>query len=61
MSKQSLRNILRWGGIALAIVGFILGRTAQSASTANTGRALVWVGLVMIVSGIIVRMFIRRP
>ena len=61
MNKQSLRNILRWGGIALAIVGFILGRTARSASTANAGRVLIWVGLVMIVSGIVVRMFIREP
>ena len=61
MNKQSLRNILRWCGIALAIIGFILGRTAQSASRANAGRVLVWVGLVMIVCGIIVRMFIRRP
>lgn len=60
MNKQSLRNILRWGGIALAIVGFILSRTAQSASTANAGRVLVWVGLVIIVSGIVVRMFIRE-
>jgi VIT1/CCC1 family predicted Fe2+/Mn2+ transporter len=61
VNKQSLRNALRWGGIALAIVGFILGRTAQSASTANAGRVLVWVGLVMILSGLIVRMFIREP
>jgi VIT1/CCC1 family predicted Fe2+/Mn2+ transporter len=61
VNKQSLRNILRWGGIALAIVGFILGRTAQSASTANAGRVLIWVGLAMMVSGIIVRMFIREP
>ena len=61
MNKQSLRDVLRWGGIALAIAGFILGRTAQSASRANAGRVLVWMGLVMIVSGIVVRMFIREP
>jgi FtsH-binding integral membrane protein len=61
VNKQSLRNILRWVGIALAIVGFILGRTAQSAGRANAGRVLVWVGLVMILSGLIVRMFIREP
>jgi hypothetical protein len=61
VNKQSLRNILRWGGIALAIIGFILGRTTQSAGRANAGRVLVWVGLVMIVSGIVVRMFIREP
>ena len=44
VNKQLLRNILRWGGIALAIVGFILGRTAQTPgrecrASANLGRA----------------------
>jgi FtsH-binding integral membrane protein len=61
VNKQSLRNILRFGGIALAIIGVILGRTAQSPSTAHTGRVLIWVGLVMMVSGLVVRMFIREP
>jgi hypothetical protein len=61
VNKQTLRNILRWGGIAIAVIGLILGRTAQSAGTANTGRVLVWIGLVMVVAAIIVRMFIREP
>ena len=61
MNKQALRNILRWGGIAIAVIGLILGRTAQTVSTVNTGRVLVWIGLVMVVSAIIVRMFIREP
>ncbi len=60
MSKQALRNLLRWGGLGIALIGFILGRTAQSAATLQAGRVLVWIGLVMIVAGIIVRMFIRE-
>ena len=60
MNKQTLRNILRWGGIAIAVIGLILGRTAQTASTLSTGRVLVWIGLVMVVAAIIVRMFIRE-
>lgn len=60
MNKQTLRNILRWGGIAIAVMGLILGRTAQAAATANTGRVLVWIGLLMVVAAIIMRMFIRE-
>lgn len=61
MSKTTLRNVLRFGGIAAAIVGFILGRIATSASLFTAGRALIWVGLAMIVGGIVVRMFISEP
>lgn len=61
MNKQTLRNILRWGGIAIAVIGLILGRTAQTAATVSTGGVLVWIGLVMVVAAIIVRMFIREP
>lgn len=61
MSKQSLRNLLRWGGIAIAIIGFILGRTAHTASAFKIAQVLMWIGLAMIVGGIIVRMFISEP
>ena len=61
MSKQSLRNTLRWGGIVIAIVGFVLGRTAHSPSVFRIAQALMWVGLLMIVAGIVVRMFISEP
>ena len=61
MNKQTLRNVLRWGGLALALVGFILGRTATNADMFNAGRVLVWVGLVMIVGAVIVRLFISEP
>ena len=61
MNKQTLRNILRWGGIAIAVIGLILGRIAQTASTVSTGRVLVWIGLVMVVAAMILRMFIREP
>ena len=61
MSKQSLRNVLRWGGLAIAIIGFILGRTAHTLRTFRFAQVLMWVGLVMIVGGIIVRMLISEP
>jgi uncharacterized membrane protein YoaK (UPF0700 family) len=61
VSKQSLRNVLRWGGLAIAIIGFILGRTAHTLKAFRVGQALMWVGLAMIVGGIIVRMFISEP
>jgi VIT1/CCC1 family predicted Fe2+/Mn2+ transporter len=61
VNKQALRNVLRWGGLALALIGFILGRVATNANMFNAGRVLVWVGLVMIVGGIIVRLFISEP
>jgi hypothetical protein len=60
VSKQALRNLLRWCGLGIALVGFILGRTAQNAATFQAGRVLVWIGLVMIVAGIIMRMVIRE-
>ena len=59
MSKQVLRDALRWGGITVAIIGFILARTAHTARAFNTGRLLIWIGLVMIVSGIFVRLLKR--
>ena len=61
MSKQSLRNLLRWGGLTIAIVGFILGRTAHMLREYRIGQTLMWIGLAMIVAGIIVRMFISQP
>jgi len=61
VNKQTWRNILRWGGIAIAVIGLILGRTAQTLSAINTGRVLVWIGLVMVVAALIVRMFVREP
>ena len=61
MSKQSLRNVLRWGGLAIAIIGFILGRTAHTLREYKVGQTLMWIGLAMIVGGIIVRMFISEP
>jgi len=57
VNKQALRNVLRWGGVGAAIIGFILGRTAAHAQTFRAARALVWAGLVMIVLGIFVRLF----
>lgn len=57
MSKQTLRNILRWGGLGFAVIGFILGRTATSLQAYTAGRALVWAGLVMIIAAIFVRLF----
>jgi len=61
VSKQALRNLLRWGGLAVAAIGFGIGRAAQSSSTFQVGRMMMWVGLGMIVCGMIVRMFIREP
>ena len=61
MSKQTLRHLLRWGGLTIAIVGFILGRTAHTLRDYRVGQALMWIGLAMIVAGIIVRMFISQP
>ncbi|HEU5232373.1 MAG TPA: hypothetical protein VFU50_05910 [Terriglobales bacterium] len=61
MSKQSLRNLLRWGGLAIAIIGFILGRTAHTLRVYKVAQTLMWIGLAMIVGGIIVRMFISEP
>lgn len=61
MNKQSLRNLLRWGGLLIAIVGFILGRTARTSNLYRIAQALMWLGLVMIVAGIVVRMFISEP
>ena len=61
MNKQALRNLLRWGGLAVAVLGYVLGRTAHSISVAHAGRVLIWVGLGMIVAGIIVRLFVSEP
>lgn len=64
MNKQTLRNVLRWGGLAVAIIGFILGRIAvnsQNVRLFTAGRVLVWVGLAMIIAGLVVRMFISEP
>ena len=61
MNRQTLRNLLRWSGLAVAIVGLIVGRIGTSASMFTAGRALVWIGLAMMVGGIIVRMFIAEP
>jgi hypothetical protein len=61
VNKQALRNLLRWGGLAVAVIGFVIGRVAHSAATFQTGRVLVWIGLGMIVAGIVVRMFISEP
>jgi hypothetical protein len=60
VNRQALRNLLRWGGLGLAIIGFLIGRLAQSASAYQAGRVLTWIGLGMIVAGIIVRMFISE-
>jgi VIT1/CCC1 family predicted Fe2+/Mn2+ transporter len=61
VNKQALRNVLKWGGLALALIGFILGRIATNPNMFNAGRVLVWVGLVMVVGGIIARLFISEP
>ena len=61
MSKQAVRNLLRWGGIVIALIGFAIGRTAHTSSGFQIARVLMWVGLGMIVAGMIVRMFIREP
>lgn len=61
MNRQTLRNLLRWSGLAVAIVGLIVGRIGTSASMFTAGRVLVWIGLAMMVGGIIVRMFISEP
>lgn len=61
MNKQSLRNLLRWAGIAIAIAGFILGRTAHTLNVFRAAQVLMWIGLLMIVAGIVVRMFISEP
>ena len=61
MNKQALRNLLRWGGVAFVAIGFILGRTAHNLSVANAAPGLIWIGLAMIVGGIIVRLFIAEP
>jgi hypothetical protein len=58
VSKQAIRNVLRWGGISVAVVGLILARTATSSQTLTAGRMLIWAGLVVIVAGIFVRLFI---
>jgi hypothetical protein len=47
--------------LALAAVGFVIGRTAQTANAYQTGRVLLWIGLGMVVTAIVVRMFIREP
>ena len=60
MSKQSLRNVLRWGGLAIAAIGFILGRSAHTLRVFRVAQVLMWVGLLMIVGGIVVRMFISE-
>lgn len=60
MNLKALRNLLRWGGIAIVLIGFYVARTAQDPSTASTGRVMTWVGFGMIVTGIVVRMFIRE-
>jgi hypothetical protein len=52
---------LRWGGLAIAAAGFILGRSAHTITAFKTAQVLMWIGLLMIVAGIIVRMFIREP
>jgi uncharacterized membrane protein len=59
VSKQVLRNVLRWGGITVAVIGFMLTRTAHTVKAFNAGRFLIWIGLVMIVSGIFVRLLKR--
>ena len=56
MNKQVLRNVLRWGGVGIAIIGYVVGRTAHTVKTFNMGRFLIWFGLVMIVGGIFVRL-----
>ncbi|GEM_PF-3294386 len=53
--------MLRWGGLTIAIIGFILGRTAHTLREYRIGQTLMWIGLAMIVAGIIVRMFISQP
>ena len=60
MTKQALRNLLRYGGLAIAVIGFIMGRSAQTASAYQASRIVVWIGLGMVVAGLIVRMFIRE-
>ena len=44
MSKQALRNLLRWGGLVVAAIGFIMGRSAQTASAYHASRIVVWIG-----------------
>jgi hypothetical protein len=58
VSKQALRNVLRWGGLSVAVVGFILARIATRPQAFTVGRVLIWAGLVMMVAGIFVRLFI---
>jgi hypothetical protein len=61
VNKQALRNLLRWGGVAFVAIGFILGRTTHNLRVANVAQGLIWIGLAMIVGGIIVRLFIAEP
>lgn len=61
MSKQALRNVLRWGGIGVAVIGLIVGRTTTNPHTFAVGRMLVWAGLVMVVAAIFLRLFISEP
>jgi hypothetical protein len=61
VNKQKLRNVLRWGGFAFAIGGYVFGRIAQSVKAAQTARTLIWIGLAMIVGGLVVRMFMSDP
>ena len=61
MNKQALRNLLRRGGVAFVAIGFILGRTTHNRNVANAARGLIWIGLAMIIGGIIVRLSIAEP
>jgi len=54
---QKARLILRWGGLALALIGFWLQRTGQTSNAAETGRIVIWAGLTMIVAALFVRLF----
>jgi hypothetical protein len=52
---------LRWGGLAIAIIGYVFGRSVHTVSGAHAARVLLWIGLAMIVSGIVVRWFVSEP
>jgi VIT1/CCC1 family predicted Fe2+/Mn2+ transporter len=61
VTRQALRNLLRWGGLAIAIIGYVFGRSVHTVSGAHAARVLLWIGLAMIVSGIVVRWFVSEP
>jgi hypothetical protein len=61
MNKSALRNLFRYGGLALFIIGFLLQKRAETDSLHTAGTALVWCGVALILVGLIVRLFVPDP